>query len=1036
MRNKLLLTTALVAFAMPTWAAETYNVEQAISSTTSGVFNIVNSNTRNEVANIDMDYPAGVLWVKRGVTLTVDGGSVFDNNKAEAGTIYVSKPSGGNEATLIVKGTEGNKVTFSNNEAYFDGGAIASMGNLSIEHATFEYNKTSNDTGIVDGRSIGGGAIALGAESNSSILSISSTSFISNSSDTDGGAIGTRKGKNANNSAAKLDIEATFTSNSATNNGGAIYNTFYTNNGLGKGDGVTVKGTFTSNTAGKSGGAIYNDGSMDNWGTNGNNGGVMTIISGSKFDKNSAQTGGALFNTGRMTIEKDVEFTSNTATNSGGAIYNNGAITTGNNVKFDGNTAFGNGSTPTGMGGAIYSEGTSDASRNITIGDSAVFNNNQAYAGSAMYLFGENAITIGSSATFSNNKSVADKEGKTLGGGGAISIVEGANSIIGSNNGSTILNIGTNATFSNNIAGYGAAISNSGPLSSVVLQSGAKFTNNSSTGGVGGAVYNNGTFSATNVTFENNSGRKGGALANYSTNATGVTINGSTFSGNTATEAGGAIYNKAGSTLALNGTNVFSDNMVGTTANDIYNDGTLNVAGSLTLDGGITGNGAVNFLDGSKLTINLGETTIAAKTVSITNSKLIFANDVTEKTYDFIKASQTGNFIIDVENSLYNIEHKGDGKIYVEAKSTDELASSLGATSNEANALIAVSSNTNSSNEAFNNVAKKLSLLAQSGDASVASEAKKLGATDTPVVSGQEASMQGALFGVVSSELSGAAGAMARGRSSGDYIRKATAWVRGLYNKADLEKTRKADGFSSDTYGVAMGVDAEISKGTRLGIGYANAQTDIETAGSKTDVDTDTLFVYSKYKPSNWYINSMLAYSWSKYDDKKSVLGVDAGAKYDVDTIALQAMYGYEAMYRGYEVTPEAGLRYMHINQDAYTNKLGSKVAENSDDVLTAILGVKAAKRIRLNNCYSIKPELSAAVTYDLYEADNSANVLLANGAAYNVKGESLDRLGFELGAKVKTKANPRLELSGGYMTRLRKDYQDHTIMFDAKYSL
>ncbi len=485
--------------------------------------------------------------------------------------------------------------------------------------------------------------------------------------------------------------------------------------------------------------------------------------------------------------------------------------------------------------------------------------------------------------------------------------------------------------------------------------------------------------------------------------------------------------------------NMRGDVTVSGNTSDIYNDGTLNVAGGLILDNGITGEGSVNFLDGSKLTATLNKTQINANDVTIGKATLnLLVNDGEKleenKNYSFVNAKNLeGAFII--ENGLYNFSQDSDGNISYAKKSTDELGSSLGATSNEANAIIAATSNTNSSNNAFNNIAKRLSTLAQEGDTSVASEAKKLGATDTPVTSGQETSMQSALFGVVSSELNGGTGAMARGRSSGDYMRKATAWIRGLFNKADHEKTNKSDGFNSDTYGVAMGVDSEVSSNTRLGLGYANAQTDLDSAGRKTDIDTNTLFVYSKYKPSNWYINSMLAYSWSKYDEKKSVLGEDASAKYDVDTIALQSMYGYETAYKGYDVTPEFGLRYMHIKQDAYTNKLGSKVAKNSDDVLTLVAGVKVAKRVRLTPCYSVKPELSAAITYDLFDADNSANVLLANGASYRVNGEKLNRLGFELGAKVTTKATQKLELSGGYMTRLREDYQDHTLMLDAKYN-
>ena len=1017
MKKKLLLTTALVAFSAPALAA-TYTSEQAITSSQSGVYTVKDSNTKRDAQNVDINSPLGVLWVNRGATMTVEGGSVFENNHAESGTIYVSMPRDGNKAGLVINGTSDNKVYFTNNEAYFDGGAIASMGDLSVSNAVFSGNRTNNTTGVVDSMSIGGGAIALGAEANSKLLSIDSTLFENNASGTNGGAIGTRLGANADNSAAKLDVEATFTGNSAANNGGAIYNTFYANNGLDKGEGVTVKGVFKSNSAGNNGGAIYNDGSKDNWG-NGVNGGVMTILSGSEFENNSSKVdGGAIYNTGDLTINE--------------ATFKNNVASAQSNADY-------------GYGGAIFSNG-----HGLNI-DKTNFTGNKAVSGGAVYesrystYSADNADgMVISNSNFTNNYAAAD--GGALGLANKSKITDTV--FTGNHAGLTVDGIITAVTDSN---GGGAIMFNEIANSTM---SKVEFYGNKS-GAHGGAIASRhttaGSLSIDNAIFDGNEAAKeGGAIASIYNGA--ITISNSSFTNNKAGTNGGAIYvgkadnyagfdgtlteSSNGGILNLSGTNIFSGNTANGQSNDIYNTGTINVSGNLTLDGGIAGTGIVNFLDKSVLTINLGKTTIAANEVNITNSKLIFDNDVTEKTYDFITAEQTGNFIIDVENSLYNIEHKGDGKIYVEVKSTDELASSLDATSNEANALLAVTSNTTSStNQAFTNVAKKISQLAQLGDTSAAKEASKLGASSSPVVSGQETSVQNALFNVVSTELNGGTGAIAQGKSSGDYLKKATAWIRGLFNKADAEKTNKSAGFTSDTYGVAMGVDSEINSDTRLGLGYANSQTDVDSEGRSTDIDTNTLFVYSKYQPSDWYINTMLAYSWSKYDEKSSVLGENAGAKYDVDTLALQAMYGYETYYKCYDITPEFGLRYMHINQDAYTNKLGSKVAKNTDDVLTAVAGVKVARNYRLSRVSTLRPEFKAAVTYDLFEADNSANVLLANGAAYKVNGDSLNRLGFEVGGKLTTNLNEKLEVSAEYMARLREDYQDHTLMFDAKYN-
>jgi outer membrane autotransporter protein len=179
----------------------------------------------------------------------------------------------------------------------------------------------------------------------------------------------------------------------------------------------------------------------------------------------------------------------------------------------------------------------------------------------------------------------------------------------------------------------------------------------------------------------------------------------------------------------------------------------------------------------------------------------------------------------------------------------------------------------------------------------------------------------------------------------------------------------------------------------------------------------------------------MLAYSWSDYDEKKSVTGVDAGGKYDVDTISLQAMLGYETQYASYDVTPEFGFRYLHIDQDSYTDKLGTRVNSRDADILTAVLGTKVAKNYELDNGYIIRPELNAAVTYDLSTDDNNSVVTLANGAAYQVNGEKLDRLGFELGAKVTAYSNANWDFTAGYTARLRDDYNDNTYMLEAKYN-
>ncbi|MBR5154151.1 MAG: autotransporter domain-containing protein [Alphaproteobacteria bacterium] len=982
MKNKLLLTTALVAFSMPAMAElgsgdwkPTADEVKALTSVSDYDVHTGSAETGSYGSNYTL------IWVK-GVQAETAQGAVFKNNIADNGGVFAI---GGEPSSLKVNG-----ATFDSNTSYAAGGAISNYGGLSISNSTFK----NNQSGLIKDKTLGGGAIALGAVSSTDIASITNTLFENNTSYMDGGAIGTRHSSVANNSAAELNIEATFTGNKAHNNGGAIYNTFYAGT-----KGVTVKGDFTSNTAGKSGGAIYNDGAKD---LAGNNGGVMTI-SDSTFTGNKAGEkghGGAILDSGTLTVS-NTTFKNNEA-------YVSGAIGQANNAT--GSMTIEN---------SIFEENyaTADAGA-LGIYKSAIVKNTQfigntagldtpTYKG-ASDSDGGGAVMIGGTAN-ATLEGVTFKDNESAVRGGAISARHGVG---------YTLKITKDSLFEGNKSGnFGGAIAN--VFGGTVEISDATFDQNEALK-AGGAIYN-----GKDANF-------GGAITSTTSSNHGIIkLSGTNVFSNNSADEGGAIYNDQGGQVILSGSNTFSQNG----ASDIYNRGSLTVSGSLALDGGIAGEGTVVFEEGSKVSVMADQTKIE-NTVKNNGATLsmIFNTGFTGK-YQLITGSLDNEFKI-AENSLYDISLTDvNGTYTITKKSANDIASNLGLSSGEAQALTAATSGSSSSNAFFNEAIRSLNEAAQTGDSSIAKETSKLGTDTNPVVSSQETSMQDVLFNAVSTELNGGAGAIAEGKSSGDYFKKATAWVRGLFNKADHEATSKSAGFNSDTYGVAMGVDSEVDTNTRLGLGYANAQTDIKTEGRDTDVDTNSLFVYAKYKPADWYVNTMLAYSWSEYDEKKSVMGVNASSNYDVETIALQSMYGYETKFKEYDLTPELGFRYMHIDQDTYTDKLGTTVASNQEDVLTLVAGAKIAKNYTSCGGTIWRPELKAAVTYDLFDANNSANVLLANGAGYTVNGEKLDRLGFELGAKVSANATEEVELTAGYLARLRNDYQDHTLTFEVKYN-
>ena len=971
MKNKLLLTTALVGVA---FALPTMAAEEWDGKTSH--------------------------LIPQGETLVLEENSLVENitNNADGigGALSTSKPKNGveNPGTLIVK----SGTVFKNNMAKYDGGAIANFGVLDIDGATFEANKSQTET--TDSQPVGGGAISLGIDSKTTIKN---TKFVNNETGFNGGAIGTRR----------------------TINNGDITNGSHENHSLIISDSAFIGNKATGTTTdradnklqGGNGGAIAN--SFNN-----------TQISNTVFEKNEAINGGAvynqsLYNTNNQAQETDkggdikfadVTFDGNKASTNGGAIFNDANT----NAELSGTVVF-SGNEAGNAGGAIFVAG---ASSSMEIASGAVFKSNSAKLGGAIYNKGNLGTLDG--VTFEDNTAETN--------GGAIL----------NSNGGTIASI-TNSIFKNNTStnGGGAAIYNKG--GKIAEISNTVFEGNIAEKGNGGAIFNGGT-TAANITLDNvqfignqAANGSGGAISTSGV----VDIANATFENNSASTGGGAI--NVDGTVKLSGENTFSGNKVGDKLNDInlnQNNGQakVDVSGTLTLDGGISGEGTTSFADNTKL--NITENTTFGEDVAITigeNTELGLIVDSGEESAEFDTSKLLGeNGFTLADNALYNAIVGDNGKVTMEQKSADEAAASLGLSGSQAEAVLGAISGGSSDNANFNSFREALNQHLQSADKAQVSNgtgaADLLTADANPVIRSVETGIHNMVFSAVSDELNGTSAAMAEGKSSGDAFKQVKAWVRALFSHSDHESTSKASGFDTNSDGVAMGIDKQLDNRTKVGLGYAYSSTDISSGIRDTDVDTHTAFVYGQYKPANWYINTVVAYNWSDYSEKKAALGFNANADYDVESWAVQSLYGYEMQLNGYDVTPEAGLRYAHISQDGYTDALGTSVAANDSDILTAIVGAKVAKDYAFDSDTIIRPELRAAVTYDLVDDANNSNVVLANGVAYRVNGEKLNRLGFELGAKVATDVSDNWEISLAYEGGFREDYQNHTGMLNAKY--
>ena len=539
---------------------------------------------------------------------------------------------------------------------------------------------------------------------------------------------------------------------------------------------------------------------------------------------------------------------------------------------------------------------------------------------------------------------------------------------------------------------------------------------------------------------------------------------------------GGTINIAEGSTLGIYGGNDQTP-----TTSQLGSAAILNIAG--TLDTSLNGNGTINFnsnsgkitgdvnmTSGGVLNVGLNKATIggditfdAGSTLKMSvtdegNGSLQAANitgkegsklaltvsktmeiDDTETVKLFETAGKLdNNFTNEISNNRYKITSIDGGtyNIKYENSASDVVADAGGSVNNASTAEAWDSMvKSGSANAQAKAVADVLNDLSQNNEQAYVAALTAVAPEVAPMVQKTQTETANQVFGAVGTRLTGGSiSTGSEGMSSGDSNPDAAVWVQGMYNHSKLDDTSDSYGFDADSSGVAMGIEKFVTDDVKVGAGYAYTNTDIDGFMRSTDVDTHTAILYGEYKPSNWYINGIATYGWSDYSEDKNVNGQNVNADYDVETFGLQAMTGYDMQVKNFGLTPEVGLRYVHIKQDAYKDSANQDVSGNDSDILTGVIGAKVNKTFALDNGMLIKPEARIAATYDLFNDDVNSVVTLANGSAYAVEGEALDRFGMEFGAGITAEVNDNVELSLGYEGKFREDYQDHTGLINLKY--
>ncbi|PCJ30544.1 MAG: hypothetical protein COA90_09020 [Gammaproteobacteria bacterium] len=795
----------------------------------------------------------------------------------------------------------------------------------------------------------------------------------------------------------------------------------------------------------------------DNGSASDNGSGSLTIRHGGTVNYNLGYIGTQSYSTGTVTVEDAGSTLTTTSSNLSVGLNGTGHLTISNagavtnkvgliahNLNSTGTVIVeGSGSTWTNTGLHIGEYGTGY----LTIRNGGAVTNNDGIIGRRLNSTGT-VIVEGASSTWTNNTflHVGDlgTGSLTISNGGAVSntsaiiglgsvstgtvIVEGAGSTWINN---TFLRVGDLGTGNLTISNGGAVTVVSGTgTTTIASQSGSTSTLSigaaSDETAVAAGTLNTGTlefglgtgslvFNHTDTVYDFSADITGVGAIKLLSGSTRFTGDLTGYNAGSLTVDGGTLAIHSGDTLLLGAD--YTQTANGVLSIGVANDttfGKLLVAGTVTLASNAKIN--IDVTDANSTTTSMANVITAGTLVSdgsfsVTDNSTLFDFSAVKDgdTVDLILTAATSGAAAATDTST----PAASGA----AKLVDDLSQ-------------AFASNGSTGNVEMDGVITQLGALTTQKALAGAVE------TTLPSISGGTAQMTNTTANAVTGIVSSRQGSL-RGQSSGDgFITDRHIWLKPFGGRTEQDTRQRVTGYDVNSYGLAVGIDGDISSSWNVGAALAYINSDVKSnlAAGTHNVDMDSYIakVYaSKTLDEATALNLQAGVGMSNYDSHRRLFTGDvASADYDSWNVQLSA-----EVERSFQVstkttvTPYLHADYSYVNVDSYRESgagaLNLNVDDDSADSLVIGVGAKASQTVS----DSLSIMVNAGVGYDVMTDRSSLTSSFAGGGAqFTTEGIEPDEVVYNAGVGARYSLSNGTEISANYAIDARQDYTDQSL--------
>ncbi|WP_415842709.1 autotransporter domain-containing protein [Pseudomonas reidholzensis] len=267
---------------------------------------------------------------------------------------------------------------------------------------------------------------------------------------------------------------------------------------------------------------------------------------------------------------------------------------------------------------------------------------------------------------------------------------------------------------------------------------------------------------------------------------------------------------------------------------------------------------------------------------------------------------------------------------------------------------------------------------------------------------------------------------------------QAVGWIRALGGWGDYDGNSNHASVDRELSGFILGVDRALDDQWKVGVaaGYTRTSIDAKRRSSDASVDSYHLATYLNYQLDAFAARLGAGYTWHEIDTKRDV---QAGAyddrlkaKYKARSAQVFGEVGYAIDVGGVAVEPFAGLAYVNYDSDTGREKggAGRLAASVEQDVTFSTLGVRAGKRIKLDNGSEVTPRLSVGWRHAFGDTKPNADVnFVEGGAGFSVEGVPIARDAAVVEAGVDLSVGESGKLGLGYSGQLSSESRDHGVV-------